>query len=209
MDIKGIGILISQLEGFRNPKLSLEQYETDGNTVTLLISEALSDILGRDIIDMGCGTGFLTIALSLAGARFVVGVDIDIEALRIAQRNIKSIREITSISFENTHFICADVCSFNLKRRFDVCVMNPPFGIRKKGMDRIFLKKAFEFSDIIWTFLGINSEPFVRKFAYEHGFYVSRILKTKIQLRKKFRFHKKHVEFLPVDLYRIEKSGKV
>jgi putative methylase len=66
-------------------------------------------------------------------------------------------------------FLCADVKNLYLKKKFDVCIMNPPFGIQRKGADRIFLKKAFEISDVVWCFLSQNSEPFVRKFSEENG----------------------------------------
>ncbi len=204
ISFKEIEILISQLYGFDEPKVFLEQYETDGKTVSFFLQKAYQDLFQRQVIDLGCGTGILTFAAALVDAKFVLGVDIDKSALKIALKNKES---LTCLGFSlPVDFLLSDVKSLYLKKRFEVCIMNPPFGIQRKGSDRIFLKKAFEISDVIWCFLSRNSEPFVRKFSEENEFRVSASFKTKIQLKRKFFFHKKDIEFLPVDIYRIERK---
>jgi putative methylase len=204
ISFKEIEILVSQLYGFDEPKVFLEQYETDGKTVSFFLQKAYQDLSQKYVVDLGCGTGILTFAAAFVDAKFVLGVDVDISALKIALKNKKILADL---GFSLTvDFLCADVKNLYLKKKFDVCIMNPPFGIQRKGADRIFLKKAFEISDVVWCFLSQNSEPFVRKFSEENGFHISSSFKTKIQLRRKFFFHKKDVEFLPVDIYRIERK---
>ena len=44
-------------------------------------------IAGKYVIDYGCGSGILGIAASLLGARFVLGVEIDPQALEASQKN--------------------------------------------------------------------------------------------------------------------------
>ncbi len=205
MRFKDIAVIISQLEGFRNPSVFLEQYETDGNMCAFLMEKAYYDIYGKYVVDLGCGTGFLSFASAMCEARKVFGVDIDKKALSLALENKKKLADEFGLHLD-VGFICADVRSFYVKRRFDVCVMNPPFGIKNKGADRIFLKKAFEISDIVWTFLSANSEPFVKKFSEENRFEVDLVFKGKIQLRRKYFFHRKKVEFLDVDIYRIKRK---
>lgn len=203
MSFREIGIIISKLQGFTDPLLHLEQYETDGETIAFFISRAFVDIREKRVIDLGSGTGFMSFACTLAGARSAVGVELDKRAIRIALSNLK---ELARLGYDlNVSFICADVNEFFVKRKFDVCVMNPPFGIQRKFSDRMFLKKSFEVADIVWTFLSGGSEPFVRAFAEENSFEVSAVFKTKMQLRKRFKFHRKKVEFLYADLYRLQR----
>ncbi len=205
--MKEIGIIISQLSGFTTPSRKIEQYETDGETINFFLTKALRDIRDSMILDLGSGTGFLSFACALAGAKFVLGVEIDKNALIVSKYNLQKILEI---GYEiRVSFICCDVENFYPKKKFDVCVMNPPFGIQKKFADRIFLKKAFETSDIIWTFLSKDSKPFVEAFANENEFEISQYFKTKIQLKKKFHFHKKKTEFIEVDLYRIQRKTRL
>ncbi len=204
ISFKEIEILVSQLYGFDEPKVFLEQYETDGKAVSFFLQKAYQDLFQRKVIDLGCGTGVLTFAAALLDAKFALGVDIDMSALKIALKNKDFLARLGFIL--QVDFLCSDVKNLYLKRKFDVCIMNPPFGIQRKGADRAFLKKAFEISDVVWCFLSQNSEPFVRKFSEENEFRVSASFKTKIQLRRKFSFHKKNIEFLPVDIYRIERK---
>lgn len=207
--MKHIGIVISHLRGFEKPKVYLEQYETDGNACSFFLSKSFPDIKGSRIVDLGCGTGNLTFSSYFGGAEFILGIDIDKDALFIALENKKTLISDGYIPLSDRNkiqFLCADVRFLPLRKKFDVCVMNPPFGIKRKGADRVFLKKAFEVADVIWTFLSRDSEPFVRKFSEENGFYVTHSFKTEIHIRMKFRFHRKEIEHLPVDLYRIERQ---
>lgn len=48
------------------------------------------DIEGRNVLDLGCGTGMLGIAAGVLGAGSVVGLDIDPGALRAAAENADS-----------------------------------------------------------------------------------------------------------------------
>lgn len=45
------------------------------------------DIEGRNVLDLGCGTGMLGIAASILGAGTVTGLDVDDGALRAAAEN--------------------------------------------------------------------------------------------------------------------------
>jgi len=54
---------------------------------TLRVSETLRVFTGIDVIDVGCGSGILSIAALKLGARRALGVDIDADAIRAARQN--------------------------------------------------------------------------------------------------------------------------
>jgi ribosomal protein L11 methyltransferase len=46
------------------------------------------DIVGATVLDVGCGSGILSIAAALSGARRALGIDIDEDAVEAARRNL-------------------------------------------------------------------------------------------------------------------------
>lgn len=76
---------LSVLEGYA---LWAEQYEEDGNPLMALegpaMAECWGDVRGLQALDVGCGTGRHTRALSIAGAR-VIGIDVTPEMLARAR----------------------------------------------------------------------------------------------------------------------------
>lgn len=201
---KEVEILISRLQGFEKPKIKLEQYETLSDLAAYIVYKAVDDIYNKRVIDLGCGTGILSFVSYLFGSSFVLGVDIDLSAIKTARENKLFLEKTLNLKLD-VNFIVCDVNNYCSKKRFDVCVMNPPFGVQKKFADRIFLKKAFEISDVIWTIFNYSSEPFVKKFSQENGFSVSHIESIEIPTRAKYPFHKSRIKRIPADLYRIER----
>ena len=60
---------------------------------------------GEDVLDYGCGSGILAIAASKLGARHVVGVDIDPQAVAASRENaIRNQCEEIKAGFHVTHF---------------------------------------------------------------------------------------------------------
>ncbi len=51
--------------------------------------EALGDLQGRRVLDLGCGTGILAMAAALQGASSVVAVDIDPRAVAVTRENAR------------------------------------------------------------------------------------------------------------------------
>jgi SAM-dependent methyltransferase len=67
-------------------------------------------VAGKDVLDIACGTGVGTFFLKQAGARSVVGIDIDAQAVAFAQANYQGCRfevgDATEISLRDA---CVDV----------------------------------------------------------------------------------------------------
>ena len=86
--------------------------------------ESFGDIDNQFVLDLGIGTGMLSIAASLLGASHIVGVDIDPTALEIAKQNIDA-QEISNIDLIQANVAQHDETMFNVPQSFDTVVMNP------------------------------------------------------------------------------------
>lgn len=197
---KRLEIALESLEGFRNPKIELEQYVTPANLAGFILTNA--DLFGdlKTVIDLGCGTGILAIGSAILGA-YAIGVEIDRDALSIARFNAEKL----GVSVD---FIACDVRDFKLKKRATV-IMNPPFGIQRRHADRPFLEKAFEIANVIYSIHSAESEFFVRKRAGENGFNVTHVWKFMIPLKRTYSFHEKAFKYIPVEVFRIERDDRV
>ena len=56
-------------------------------TTSLMLSCMAGEMEGQTILDIGCGSGILSLAALLMGAKNAIGIDIDAEALRHARKN--------------------------------------------------------------------------------------------------------------------------
>ncbi|MFW9969404.1 MAG: METTL5 family protein, partial [Candidatus Odinarchaeota archaeon] len=204
--------IIQNTESFSNPKIELEQYCIDANSAVDIIYYAgfeYTDISEALIIDLGAGTGRLSIACTFFNASFVLSVDIDIFALEILKRNILSLK------LNNTIFpICADIEYFELSKRLlpnglkITTIMNPPFGVQSKFADRLFLKKAFSFSDIVYSIHLANKKTrkFISRYAEKHNWKVDNLLPYYMVLERAFPFHTQKTKEINVDIYRFIKK---
>jgi len=197
---KELAIALSKLKGFKNPKVWLEQYRTPGNAASelLWLAYSLGDIEGKVVADLGAGTGVLSYGALLLGAKEVICVEVDKEAVDVLIENLGEFKGKFKV------FI-GDVSEFN--SRVDIVIMNPPFGSQRKHADRPFLLKAFEISDIVYSIHLAKPEVrrFIEKFSWEHGFVVTHRLTTKIEIPLQFFFHRKKLERITVDIYRFSK----
>jgi len=68
-------------------------------------------------LDMGCGSGELTLGLARHGAKHIVGVDYLPRFVELARRNAQNASIHADVAFE-----CADLHTWNPPRKFDVVV---------------------------------------------------------------------------------------
>lgn len=198
---KHLEILLSKLAPHPKPKLRWEEYTLDAGSATQIAYIPLvnDDISGKSVIDLGCGTGILAISASLLKARFVVAVDIDKDAVRVAEVNAKTVEA-------EVEFVIGDISCIG--GHFDTALMNPPFGSWRHGADVEFLKKALEVADVVYSLhkrVGLNREFLCRKIQ-TFGGKVDRIYEVTISIPRIFSFHRKHRYLVDADLYRIFKN---
>ena len=78
---------------FPSPNITLEQYATSPLLTAHVIITALNngDVgPGRSVLDLGCGTGMLTIGSALVGSDSVIAFDCDENAIEIARENVEA-----------------------------------------------------------------------------------------------------------------------
>lgn len=74
-------------------------FGTGTHATTQMCLKALEDYNGKQVLDLGCGSGILGIAALLLGAENVVGCDIDEKAPKVARENA-ALNGITEAQFQ-------------------------------------------------------------------------------------------------------------
>lgn len=96
-------------------------FGTGGHATTKLCLEVLENYVanGEEVLDVGCGSGILSIASMLLGAKNAVGVDIDEMAVKTAKENVK----INGLTEDECKIVNGDLTD-KITGKFDVVVAN-------------------------------------------------------------------------------------
>jgi len=205
---KQLAVILSQLNGFEAPKTRLEQYQTEADFAAEIAWNAFyrREIEGKIIADLGCGTGILGFAALLMGAKKVFFVDIDERAIETAKENLAFLEKKLGLGLKkNVVFVVSDVKFFDEKA--DLVIENPPFGIKgERHADRMFIGKAFETADIVYSFHKAESKGFINKFSDDNGFKATGYWEFKWPLKQTMKYHEKKIKYIPVGCWRLEKG---
>jgi len=214
---------LSQIEPHPSPQARLEQYtvsEAIAATVLYLAAYTNDDIIGKTVLDLGCGTGRLALAASYLGAQCVVGVDVDKMAINAASENSEKAGLETNVSW-----VVGDISA--ITGRFDTVLQNPPFGVQRRAADRKFLEKALEVGNVVYSLhnhphtdkqliqrlkanpaslLQVAPSPFIEKFVESHHGVVKAVYAMLMTIPRMFDFHTKMKYDFVIDLYLIKRS---
>jgi putative methylase len=214
-------MLLSQIEPHPSPKPSLEQYTIPVNvaaTILYIAAYTYNDIIDKTILDLGCGTGRLSLGAAFLGAKQVIGVDIDKTATKVAYGN-----SVKTGLKNKMQCIAADIDAVHGK--FDTVLQNPPFGVQRRKADRKFLEKSLEVGNKIYSIhksshkdkafikkfkasgtniVPVPPSPFIERFIQEHSGRIKAVYAVLMTIPHMFNFHTERRHEFMVDLYVIK-----
>lgn len=181
---------LSEVEDFDRPKVELEQYVTPPALAADMVFTAYmnGDIEGRKVVDLGCGTGILSIGAALLEAEEVVGVEKDADALELAEKNFDSMGLEVELVEE-------DVRDF--EGVFDTVLMNPPFSVHSE-LFRDFLEKAMDAGDVVYTLAPEGSLEDIKDLAGTRNYTVRDAGEFTVSLPPTYGFHSEEEEEIGV-----------
>jgi putative methylase len=187
------------------PRPELEQYRTPSGIAAefLLLARDEGAIERQRVLDLGCGTGTLTLAAALLGARMATGVDLDPQAIGIAQQAAQQ-QGVAA----NTWFVVAALEDWHPQAdTYDTVIMNPPFGAQKqnKHADRLFLDRAVEAvrpAGTVWFLALEKTEGFLAQQAKALEATIDRVASWDYPLVATMEHHRKEVQTVRVGAYR-------
>ncbi|KZS03194.1 rRNA N6-adenosine-methyltransferase METTL5 [Daphnia magna] len=203
---------LQELDGFSKPKILLEQYETRAHIAACMlhtIESAYGDLCQKTVLDLGCGCSVLGVGSVLLGASYVLGVDIDEEALQISNSNINQ------FELNEVDLLHADVKILPLllggNTKFDTVVMNPPFGTKhNKGLDSLFLEIGLQcLSDkgVLYSLHKSSTRDYFHRKAPSWKVEARVLAELRYDLPATYKFHNKTSVDIEVDFWRFEKKN--
>jgi len=203
MKLKELECHLQEVEEFEEPKILLEQYPTRPHIAACMIhtmASTFDDVEDRSILDLGCGSGVLTIGCVMLGAGTVLGLDLDPDALDTCQQNLEAF-DIDNVDLVNGNVTEADLI---LRQKFDVVIMNPPFGTKhNKGLDLLFLEKGIKLATrAVYSLHKTSTREHVLKKGEAWGTKPQVVAELRYDLPATYKHHKKASVDIEVDFIR-------
>lgn len=204
--------MLQRVKPFENPNIKWEQYLTTPHLAAHMIYNASmqGNVEDKVVLDLGTGTGMLAVASALCGASQAIGIDLDMNALTIAQQNAIECEVYDTIDLINANVFDLKVMGDRIANVVDTVVLNPPFGTRLKGADMQFLSIAACVANIaVYSLHKTSTRDYVVRTAESWGCKVTVLAEMIYDLPATYSFHKKQNQVIEVDLIRLEKlKGK-
>lgn len=195
---------LAVVAGFEDPRAPLEQYHTPPDLAAHIVhvADLNGDIEDQTVIDLGCGTGMLSLGAALRSPDRVVGLDIDPAPLSTARENERRVGAMTDVSW-----VRGDATLPPLTPTGPATVlMNPPFGAQSgnEGTDRAFLKSAADIGTVSYSVHNAGSESFVESFVDDNDGEVTHAFAAEFELPKQFAHHTSASKTIDAEVFRIE-----
>ncbi|KAI7825557.1 S-adenosyl-L-methionine-dependent methyltransferase [Kickxella alabastrina] len=209
MKLKQLEGYLGDVAAFRAPKVQLEQYPTTAHLASRILYTAESsygDIDGKAVVDLGCGCAMLSVAAAMMGASSVLGIDIDADALEVAQENIDECEVADAVDLLHASLLEDGALSLNeallapMAMRFDTAILNPPHR-------PLFLQAACAMArGAVYSLHKSSTRAFLVKKAQSWGFDCEVLAELKFDVPMMYKFHKKKSVDIDVDLLRLSRK---
>lgn len=196
-------ILIQRIGGYTKPKLKLEQYVTDAGLVAEVVWVAYmrGDVEDKAVADVACGTGRFAAAASIMGARHVLCIDLDPEALADAKRYLRELGADHAVDY-----VAMDASMPGISREIDTVFQNPPFGIWSgKGSDVKILLSSIRISKVTYSIHKAGTEQYIGSLVKSLGYEYEVQGGFTITIPHTYRHHRKPRRIVEVFVIRISK----
>lgn len=192
---------LSRVQGYVSPSAELEQYQTPPHIAATILFDAFmsGDVQERSVADFGCGTGTFAIGAAMLGAASVVGIEIDSEALKIAQANASAL--LPPEELKRIQFIRSDIRAAS--GSFDTVIQNPPFGSQSRHADLPFLLRAMETGHHVYTIHQLSTRSFMEETVRKEGGEIIWEKRFRYRMPHTFSFHSRHFREFELILYKI------
>ncbi|KAM7537215.1 hypothetical protein Aperf_G00000072870 [Anoplocephala perfoliata] len=196
---------LQNVDSFSCPKQHLEQYPTSAQVASdiLFDMQARHDAIeGKAVGDLGCGAGILSFGARLLGASFVVGFDVDQDAISDFQSNLYENFSPDSASYFN--LVLCDVTKLPPPKTkvFDTTIINPPFGTTEenKGIDVKFLKVALSMSgEHVYSLHKTTTRKHIVKTVQDLGAKCEVVAELRFDIPKMYKKHRQASKDIAVD----------
>lgn len=204
---KHLAIRLSKLTAHPCRDVTLEQYATEGDLAAywMLAVDQLDGFEGKVVADLGAGNGILGIGALLLGARRVVFVETDEDALEVLRSNVASLEDDLP---DRADVVAAQVGLDDLPLDdVDLVVMNPPWGVQRERADRPFLDVAFTSAGLAVHLLHSDRASHVEAMAASHDWEAEAVLRTEFRLPPTYEHHAKRTGTTDVQCWRFHRAG--
>jgi len=182
---------LSEVEDFEDPKIKMEQYLTPAHLAADLIYTAYmqGDIENQKVVDLGAGTGMLSIGAALVGGD-VTAVEKDKDSIPLLKSNAENLDVEIDILNEDMSSVDSG---------FDTVLMNPPFSVHSDlGMK--FWEKAVSIGSKVYGISPRGKRSVIKDFVENSGFRVVAIEGYTVSLPPTFGFHTEASQEIEVDI---------
>jgi len=197
-----LAIQLENVSGFANPSEKMEQYALDAEAAADILWTVKNETPGIGsslVLDLGCGTGILTIGAALIGAALAIGVDFDSSALEKGRETAHRLGVESQ-----TDWVLAHIPEVAVKS--DLVVQNPPFGVKRRGSDLAFLEVALHSGSVVYSLhlASQSGRDFLQRFIEQHGGTLSGIIPITVRIRHTLPKHRKRLHEVRAELYKIK-----
>jgi predicted RNA methylase len=193
---RDLAIRLQQIKPHPDPNVRLEQYTVPADLAAEILFTACytyGDIEHKTVGDLGCGTGRLGLGASMLGAKYVVGIDLDLRGIADALHTSKA------LGFD-LDWVLGDIGT--LRGPFDTVLMNPPFGTKQPHADTRFLETAIKLGSIVYSIHKSATREFISRWLRKHNALPEIIIATQMEIPHQFTFHRRRKINVDVDVIR-------